>query len=300
MSFKSGYIAIVGRANAGKSTLLNCLIKQKVSIVSPKPQTTRENVLGIWTDEDSQMIFVDTPGALTPRNQLGNYMVKNIEQATVDADCILFVVDAHDGIKDADFALLKKYGEKNIPLVVAVTKTDISQPEKLMAELAKLNEYPFVKEVYALSARKNKGVEQLKQHLKTYLTDDKMYFDADEVTDKSQRFIACETIREKALLLLNEEVPHGIGVQLNKMSYDAQKNKWDIDANIITEKASHKAIILGKQGQMIKNIGIYAREALQKSLDGRVNLQLWVKIKEDWRNSEYMLNEIGYGKNNFD
>ena len=169
-----------------------------------------------------------------------------------------------------------------------------------MAELAKLNEYPFVKEVYALSARKNKGVEQLKQHLKTYLTDDKMYFDADEVTDKSQRFIACETIREKALLLLNEEVPHGIGVQLNKMSYDAQKNKWDIDANIITEKASHKAIILGKQGQMIKNIGIYAREALQKSLDGRVNLQLWVKIKEDWRNSEYMLNEIGYGKNNFD
>ncbi len=300
MSFKSGYIAIVGRANAGKSTLLNCLIKQKVSIVSPKPQTTRENVLGIWTDEDSQMIFVDTPGALTPRNQLGNYMVKNIEQATVDADCILFVVDAHDGIKDADFALLKKYGEKNIPLVVAVTKTDISQPEKLMAELAKLNEYPFVKEVYALSARKNKGVEQLKQHLKTYLTDDKMYFDADEVTDKSQRFIACETIREKALLLLNEEVPHGIGVQLNKMTYDAQKNKWDIDANIITEKASHKAIILGKQGQMIKNIGIYAREALQKSLDGRVNLQLWVKIKEDWRNSEYMLNEIGYGKNNFD
>lgn len=300
MSFKSGYIAIVGRANAGKSTLLNCLIKQKVSIVSPKPQTTRENVLGIWTDEDSQMIFVDTPGALTPRNQLGNYMIKNIEQATVDADCILFVVDAHDGIKDADFALLKKYGEKNIPLVVAVTKTDISQPEKLMAELAKLNEYPFVKEVYALSARKNKGVEQLKQHLKTYLTDDKMYFDADEVTDKSQRFIACETIREKALLLLNEEVPHGIGVQLNKMTYDAQKNKWDIDANIITEKASHKAIILGKQGQMIKNIGIYAREALQKSLDGRVNLQLWVKIKEDWRNSEYMLNEIGYGKNNFD
>ena len=293
---KSGYIAIVGRANAGKSTLLNSLIQQKISIVSPKPQTTRENILGIWTEDNYQMIFVDTPGALVPKNQLGSIMAKNIENAVVDVDCILLVIDGHEGIKNADLDLVEKYSKNDIPLVIAVTKTDISQPEKLMEQLSKLNAYPKIKEVYAVSARKNRGVEELKQHLKTYLTDEKMYFEADEITDKSERFLVCEIIREKALLLLNQEIPHGIGIELNKMTYNEIKNNWLIDANIITEKASHKGIILGKQGKMIKSIGTSARQAIEKLLGAHVNLQLWVKIKEDWRNSNFILNEIGYSQ----
>ena len=294
--FKSGFIAVVGRANAGKSTLVNSLVGQKISIVSPKPQTTRENILGIWTEEDCQMIFVDTPGALKPKTRLGDFMLKSIDHAVVDVDCILLVIDGHNGIKDADFQLVDKYGKISAPLVVAVTKTDISQPEKIMAELAKLNPYTSMKEIFAVSARKNKGVKELKEHLKAYLKDDKMYFDEDYVTDKSQRFLVCESIREKTLLLLEEEVPHGVGIQLNKMEYDNDGQRWEIDANIIVEKASHKAIVLGKQGQMIKKIGIASRESIQKILDSRVRLDLWVRVKEDWRNDQRILNEIGYDK----
>ena len=246
-SFKSGFIAVVGRANAGKSTLVNAFVGQKISIVSPKPQTTRENILGIWTDETCQMIFVDTPGALNPKTLLGDFMVRSIEQAVVDVDCILLVIDGHDGIKQADFDLIDKYGKADAPLVVAVTKTDISQPEKMMAELAKLNKYDCIREIFAVSARRNRGVEELKTHLKNYLNDDRVYFDEDYVTDRPQRFLVCEEIREKTLLCLNEEVPHGIGISLNKMTFNEEEDRWEIDADIIVEKASHKSIVLGKK-----------------------------------------------------
>ena len=299
-SFKSGFIAVVGRANAGKSTLVNAFVGQKISIVSPKPQTTRENILGIWTDETCQMIFVDTPGALNPKTLLGDFMVRSIEQAVVDVDCILLVIDGHDGIKQADFDLIDKYGKADAPLVVAVTKTDISQPEKMMAELAKLNKYDCIKEIFAVSARRNRGVEELKNHLKNYLNDDRVYFDEDYVTDRPQRFLVCEEIREKTLLCLNEEVPHGIGISLNKMTFNEEEDRWEIDADIIVEKASHKSIVLGKKGQMIKSIGMAARESIQKMLEARVRLDLWVRVKEDWRNSERMLNEIGDNKKDLD
>ncbi|MBS7304862.1 MAG: GTPase Era [Eubacteriales bacterium] len=299
-SFKSGFIAVVGRANAGKSTLVNAFVGQKISIVSPKPQTTRENILGIWTDETCQMIFVDTPGALNPKTLLGDFMVRSIEQAVVDVDCILLVVDGHDGIKQTDFDLIDKYGKADAPLVVAVTKTDISQPEKMMAELAKLNKYDCIREIFAVSARRNRGVEELKTHLKNYLNDDRVYFDEDYVTDRPQRFLVCEEIREKTLLCLNEEVPHGIGISLNKMTFNEEEDRWEIDADIIVEKASHKSIVLGKKGRMIKSIGMAARESIQKMLEARVRLDLWVRVKEDWRNSERMLNEIGYNKKDLD
>ena len=299
-SFKSGFIAVVGRANAGKSTLVNAFVGQKISIVSPKPQTTRENILGIWTDETCQMIFVDTPGALNPKTLLGDFMVRSIEQAVVDVDCILLVIDGHDGIKQADFDLIDKYGKADAPLVVAVTKTDISQPEKMMAELAKLNKYDCIREIFAVSARRNRGVEELKTHLRNYLNDDRVYFDEDYVTDRPQRFLVCEEIREKTLLCLNEEVPHGIGISLNKMTFNEEEDRWEIDADIIVEKASHKSIVLGKKGQMIKSIGMAARESIQKMLEARVRLDLWVRVKEDWRNSERMLNEIGYNKKDLD
>lgn len=289
---KTGFIAIVGYANAGKSTLLNALIKQKVSIISPKPQTTRDSIMGIWTDDDSQMIFVDTPGFLTSKNALGDYMLKSIDNAVQDVDCILIVIDGHDGIDDKELSQIYRYGKRGVPIVVAVTKTDITQPSKLMPELAKLNGLDGISEVYCVSAKRNKGVDELKQGLKKYLTGSDMYFEEDDVTDKSQRYLVGEIIREKVLLCCEKEIPHGVGVILNKMQYEDAA--WDIDATIIVEKASHKPIILGKGGAMIKGIGTHARESIEKLLDARVFLTLWVKVKEDWRNNPSVLNELGY------
>lgn len=288
---KTGFIAIVGLANAGKSTLLNALIKQKVSIVSPKPQTTRDSIMGVWTDEDSQMVFVDTPGFLKSRNALGDYMLKSIDNAVDGVDCILVVIDGHDGIDDKELSQISRYRKHNVPVVVAVTKTDITQTEKLMPELAKLNDVQAA-EVFCVSAKRNKGVEQLKQALKKYLSGTQMYFEEDDVTDKSQRYLVCEIIREKVLLSCQQEIPHGVGVVLNKMQFE--ENSWDIDATILAEKASHKPILLGKHGAMIKSIGIHARESIEKLLEGRVYLTLWVKVKEDWRNNPSVLNELGY------
>lgn len=289
---KTGFIAIVGLANAGKSTLLNALIKQKVSIVSPKPQTTRDSIMGIWTDDDSQMVFVDTPGFLKSKNALGDYMLKSIDNAVSDVDCVLVVIDGHNGISDRELAQIYKYKKQNAPVVVAVTKTDITQPEKLMPELAKLNEVEGIAEVYCVSAKRNKGVEDLRQGLKKYLNGTEMYFEEDDVTDKSQRYLVCEIIREKVLLCCENEIPHGVGVQLNKMQFE--NGAWDIDATVLVEKASHKPIVLGKQGAMIKGIGIHARESMEKMLQARVFLTLWVKVKEDWRNNPSVLNELGY------
>ena len=285
---------IVGFANAGKSTLLNGLIKQKVSIISPKPQTTRDSIMGIWTDDDSQMIFIDTPGFLTSKNALGDYMLKSIDTAVQDVDCILVVIDGHDGIDDKELSQIVKYRKRNVPIVVAVTKTDITQPDKLMPELAKLNGMEGISEVYCVSAKRNKGVDELKQGLKKYLTGNAMYFEEDDITDKSQRYMVGEIIREKVLLCCEQEIPHGVGVVLNKMQYE--DGAWDIDATIIVEKASHKPIILGKGGAMIKGIGVHSRESIEKLLDARVYLTLWVKVKEDWRNNPSMLNELGYSK----
>lgn len=295
-NFRSGFIALVGKPNAGKSTLLNSLVRQKVSIVSPKPQTTRNKILGIWTQDDCQMVFVDMPGIIKPKNTLGKYMEKSIDSGVRDVDCVVFVTDGHKGISDDDVALMTRYSAGGAPMVVVVTKTDICQPETLMTQLAKLNGLPFVGEVYCVSAKRNKNIDMLKDGLKKYLKDDVKYFDDDDVTDKSQRFLAAEIIREKILLLCDDEIPHGVGVTINKMTYDKVKKMWDIDANIIVEKASHKPIIIGKQGRMLKQIGSYAREGLKKMLQAKVYLALWIKIKEDWRNSDFMLKEIGYDK----
>lgn len=289
---KTGFIAIVGLANAGKSTLLNSFVKQKVSIVSPKPQTTREQILGVWTDEDSQMVFVDTPGYLCSKNALGDYMLKSIDNAVADVDCILVVIDGHDGIDEQELQQIEKYRKQGVPVVVAVTKTDISQPAKLMPELAKLNQVEGIKEVYCVSAKRNNGIEELKQALKKYLTGTELYFEEDDVTDKSQRFEVAEIIREKVLLACEHEIPHGVGVAINKMQLNDRA--WDIDATVIVEKSSHKPILLGKHGTMIKSIGVHARESIEKLLDASVFLTLWVKVKQDWRNNPSMLNELGY------
>lgn len=289
---KTGFVAIVGHANAGKSTLLNAFVKQKISIVSPKPQTTRDSIMGVWTDDDSQMVFVDTPGFLQSKNALGDYMLRSIDNAVQDVDCILIVIDGHDGISDRELSQTARYRKYGVPIVVAVTKIDITQPEKLMPELAKLNGVDGINEVFCVSAKRNRGVDELKQAIKKYLTSETMYFEEDDVTDKSERFIVGEIIREKVLIACENEIPHGIGIAINKMQIE--NGAWDIDATVIVEKASHKPIVLGKHGVMIKSIGTHARESIEKLLDAKVFLTLWVKIKEDWRNNPSMLNELGY------
>lgn len=290
---KTGFIAIVGLANAGKSTLLNAIIKQKISIVSPKPQTTRDSIIGIWTDDDSQIVFVDTPGFLKSKNALGDYMLKSIDNAVQDVDCIMVVIDGHNGIGEKEINQIEKYRKQSSPIVVVITKIDITQPEKLMPELAKLNQIDGVDEVYCVSARKNKGVDELRQALKKYLTGSQMYYDEDDITDKSQRYLVSEIIREKVLIACEKEIPHGIGVVINKMTVEDNAG-WDIDATILVEKSSHKPILLGRHGEMIKSIGIHARESIEKLLDTSVYLTLWVKVKEDWRNNQSVLNELGY------
>lgn len=290
---KTGFIAIVGLANAGKSTLLNALIKQKVSIVSPKPQTTRDSIMGIWTDDDSQIVFVDTPGFLKSKNALGDYMLKSIDSAVEGVDAILLVIDGHDGIDERETEQISRYRQNGAPLVVAVTKIDITQPQNLMPQLAKLNKSQGIAEVFCVSAKRNRGVDELKQALKKYLSGTEMYFEEDDVTDKSQRYLVCEIIREKVLLCCEHEIPHGVGVSLNKMAFE--NGTWDIDATVLVEKASHKPIVLGKHGEMIKGIGTHARESIEKMLGAHVFLTLWVKVKEDWRNNPSVLNELGYG-----
>ncbi len=291
---KTGFVAIVGLANAGKSTLLNALIKQKIAIVSPKPQTTRDSILGIWTDDDSQIVFVDTPGFLKSKNALGDYMLKAIDSAVTDVDCIMVVVDGHDGIDQRELSQISRYTGKKIPVVVVVTKTDITQAEKLMPELSKLNGLEGVDSVYCVSAHKNRNINELREALKGYLKGTEMYFEEDDVTDKSSRYLVQELIREKVLLLCNEEIPHGIGVYINKMEYLDDQNKWDIDADVVVEKASHKPIVLGKHGAMIKEIGTKARQSIENLLQSKVFLTLWVRVREDWRNNVRMLDELGY------
>ena len=294
---KSGFIAIVGLANAGKSTLLNQLVGQKVSIVSPKPQTTRDSILGIWTDDEVQMVFVDTPGFLQSKNALGDYMLRSIDTATQDVDAVVVVIDGHDGISDKEIGQVKRYAKGGVPVVVAVNKIDITQPEKLMPELAKLNEVEGVSEVYCISAKRNKGVEELKVALKKYLNGTELYFEEDDLTDKPMRYLVAEIIREKVLLSCDNEIPHGVGVAINKMQ-QLDDGTWDIDATVLVEKASHKPIVLGKQGAKIKSIGVHARESIEKLLEEHSYLTLWVKVKEDWRNNPSVLNELGYSNKN--
>ena len=295
-NFKSGFVAIIGKPNAGKSTLLNSLVGQKISIVSPKPQTTRNKILGVLTEENTQMVFVDTPGLLQPKNTLGEFMKKSIDSGIKDVDAIVYVIDGHKEFSPDDLERIEKYAQGKIPVIVAVNKIDITQPEKLIKEVDKLNELKNVKKVYTVSAANNKNIAALKEGLRAFLTDDNRYFADDDVTDRPQAFIVTEIIREKILLLTDEEIPHGIGVTLNKMRFNEVKSIWEIDANIIVEKAGHKPIIIGKKGTMLKEIGSRARISMENMLGSKVYLTLWVKIKEDWRNSEFLVKEVGYNK----
>ena len=292
---KSAFIALIGRPNAGKSSILNRLVGEKVSIVSPKPQTTRDKIMGVVNGADFQLIFTDTPGIHTPKNKLDAYMQKCVKQASEDVDGILVIVDAAKGISRWETEIIEKALEGDADVFVAVNKTDIVKREdvfKILEQLAPLSaRKDGIKDIFPVSAKNNVNMDILLGGLKSCLKEGVRYFPEDEYTDKPVRFVIGETIREKALLYLQDEIPHGVGVFVQKID---EGDVYSIEAEIICEKESHKRIIIGEEGSMIKRISTSARADIERLVDRRVFIRLFVKVREDWRNRASYIKDIGY------
>ena len=290
---RSGYVAVIGRANAGKSTLINVMVGEKVSIVSPKPQTTRDRILGVLTEEDYQIVFVDTPGLYTARTALTDMMMKTTEVSAKSVDYILYVLDGHEGIRDEDFELIKKYKALGIPMAVAYTKIDIMPKENIPLDMAKFADADLDLDVFPVSARKGKNVRHLKDFLVKQMPEGEKAFQQDIVSDKSEKFMISEIMREKILLKFDKEIPHGIAIVINK--FELQDNGvYDVNLDIICERANHKAILIGKQGKAIKEVSSFARQDMEKFLGAKVFLTTYVKVKEDWRDRPGLIREYGY------
>ncbi|HHT86472.1 MAG TPA: GTPase Era [Clostridiales bacterium] len=296
--FRSGFITIIGAPNAGKSTLINRIVGQKISIVSARAQTTRNKIMGVYNGKanafDYQMIFIDTPGVALPKNRLGEYMLSVAYEALNEVEAVLFLVDSTIGIKEKDEMILERLEKSKSPVIAAINKIDTANASDVEAIKEVLSYKPFIKQVLTISAINGDGVDELVNVLTTYMVEGPMYFPEDMVTDSPERFICAEMIREKALELLRDEVPHGIGVGIDEFKYREDKDIVDISATIYCERDSHKGIIIGRKGDMIKQIGTSARMDIEWLLGSKVNLQLYVKVKPDWRNSVSILNELGY------
>ena len=289
--FLSGFAAIVGRPNVGKSTMMNAMVGEKVAIVSNRPQTTRNRIMGVATDPDWQIVFMDTPGLHKPRTKLGEYMVKSVEDAMEGIDVLLVLVDVSD-IGPQDRAIVTEMASRRVKKILVLNKTDLVDEAKLMAAIASFSDAGY-DAIIPLSARSGKGMDELRRVIVSYLPEGPKYFPDDMMTDQPERLICAEIIREKALLHLRDEVPHGIGVEMmaiNKLS----DSLTEIHATIYCERASHKVIIIGKQGAMLRTIGAEARRDIEGLLGTKVNLQLWVKVREDWRNRMDDLRTLGY------
>ncbi len=291
--FKSGFVAIVGKPNVGKSTLLNRLAGQKIAIVSSKPQTTRTAIKGIINKENAQIIFTDTPGIHKPKNKLGEKMVETIDNSMEDVDLLLYVIEATDkGVGMANGFILNKVKESGKKAILAINKVDLVQKESLLELMDLYNkEFPF-EAIIPISAREEDGLDILLNKIIELLPEGPAYYDTEELTDQSERQIVEETIREKALKLLDDEVPHGIAVEVVTMKKRDNKDLYDIEATIYCEKKTHKGIIIGKEGTLLKQIGEKAREDIEEMLGCQVNLQLWVKVKEGWRDDDTKLKQV--------
>ena len=289
----SGYVAVIGKANAGKSTLINVLVGEKVSIVSPKPQTTRDRILGVLTEEDYQIVFVDTPGIYKARNALTDMMMKTTEMSAKAVDYILYVVDGHDGVSEEEFTLIKKYKALGIPMAVAYTKIDIMPKENIPLDMAKFSDEGIDLDVFPVSARKGKNVCALKEFLVEQMPEGDKVFEQDIVSDRSERFMISEIMREKILLKFDKEIPHGVAIVINEFKQN-DNGVWEINLDIVCEKAGHKAILIGKQGKAIKEVSSFARQDMEKFLGGKVILTTYVKVKEDWRDRPSLLKQYGY------
>ncbi len=291
--YKSGFFSIVGCPNVGKSTLINRLVGQKIAIVTDRAQTTRNRITGILTRKDYQMIFLDTPGMTKPRNKLGEFMQKTAEDASKDTEAILLVVDALQGVRERDAEVMRIVKAQRSPAIVLINKCDAANALKMQEARDAIKEAGF-DTVLAISAQTGENLDKLEELLKNYLTEGPQYYPEDMVTDQPERVICAEMIREKTLELLREEIPHGIGVGIDKMQMRPDGKLMDVWATIYCERESHKGIIIGRGGKMLKRIGSEARKDIEWLLDVQVNLQLWIKVKEDWRNRQQMLNELGY------
>ena len=290
---RSGYVAVIGKANAGKSTLINVMVGEKVSIVSPKPQTTRDRILGVLTEEDYQIVFVDTPGIYKARNALTDMMMRTTDMSAKSVDYILFVLDGHEGVKEEDFELIRKYKALDIPMAVAYTKIDIMPKENIPLDMAKFSDADLDLDVFPVSARKGKNVRQLKEFLAQQMPEGDKVFSEDIVSDKSEKFMIAEIMREKILLKFDKEIPHGIAIVINTFALQ-DNGVYEVNLDIVCERANHKAILIGKQGKAIKEVSSFARQDMEKFLGAKVFLTTYVKVKEDWRDKMNLLKEYGY------
>ena len=294
----TGFAALAGRPNVGKSTLMNTLIGEKIAITSPRPQTTRNRIRTIYTSERGQIIFVDTPGIHKSRNRLGDYMMQAVNRSVADADVVLWLVEPLEKVPEAELKIAEKLKELKAPKILVINKTDTVKPPQLLKVIDAYKDLCSFAEVVPVSALKGDNTEDLLDCIFRYLPEGPMYFEEDELTDQPMRQLAAELIREKILRLMDKEVPHGVAVLIDRMEYRESGGRTivDIDATIVCEKASHKGIIIGKGGSMLKNIGSKARPDMEKMLGEQVNLKLYVKVRENWRDNDLFVSNFGYRK----
>ena len=294
--FKSGFVTLIGRPNVGKSTLMNYLIGQKIAITSNKPQTTRNRIQTVLTTDEGQIVFVDTPGIHKAKNKLGTYMVNVAERTLNEVDVVLWLVEPSTFIGAGEQHIVQQLGKVTTPVVLVINKADTVKKEDILPCIAKYNEVYQFADIVPVSARTGENTDELLKVIMKYLPYGPQFYDEDTITDQPERQIVAELIREKALRLLSQEIPHGIAVVIDAMKVRRHGHIVDIDATIVCERDSHKGIIIGKQGSMLKKIGTQARIEMENLLDMKVNLQLWVKVKKDWRDSDMLLKNYGYDK----
>ncbi|HGM3506957.1 TPA: GTPase Era [Clostridioides difficile] len=293
--FKSGFVSIVGRPNVGKSTLMNNVVGEKIAIMSDKPQTTRNTIQAVYTDEESQIVFLDTPGIHKPKNKLGEFMVKAATEAFKNVDLILFVVDDSKKIGPGDRKIIEDLRGVKTPIILVVNKIDqLDQKDELFDIIKMYDNEGLFKEIVPISALKGKNTDTLIKVIQNYLEEGPKYFPDYMITDQPERVLIAELIREKVLHYLNDEIPHGVAVEIEKMKARNDKEIVDVSAVIYCERDSHKGIIIGKNGRKLKGIGKSARQDIELLLGSQINLQLWVKVKENWRNLQNYINNFGY------
>lgn len=297
---KSAFVAIVGRPNVGKSSILNRLLGQKIAIVSSKPQTTRNRITGVLTDGECQLVFFDTPGMHKPKNSLGKYMVRSVNESVGGVDCCMLVVEAGKEPTNTELALIEKFKSLEMPAILAINKIDmLKEKDALMKQILDYTKLYNFEAVVPVSAQDGSGMDELLDELKKQSVDGGHYFDDDTLTDQPERVIVAEIIREKILRLCDKEIPHGTAVVIEKMK-TRDNGILDIDATIFCERDTHKRIIIGKNGTMLKKISTFARQDIENFFDCKVFLQTWVKVKEDWRNRAQILQNFGFDEKNFD
>ncbi len=295
MNSKSIFIALVGKPNVGKSSLMNLVLGEKIAIVTQKPQTTRTSITGILTKGVTQFVFMDTPGIHTPKTKLGERMVKTSTKAIADVDLAVMLFEPYNEFNEAELALIDNIKKARIPAIAVLNKKDtIRKEEDAIEQCAKIKELGVFDDVMVISARENSGVDELMEKIDSYAMEGPHYFDDDAVTNMPEKVIVAEIVREKLLLNMRDEIPHGTNVEVESFKERTDKNLIDISVVIYCERKSHKGMIIGKQGAMLKKIGSQARADIEEFLSAKVNMQCWVKVKEDWRDSNYILNDFGF------